>query len=71
MLAAGLDAGVDAVDLVLADQVLDGGRDHHHLVGGDQAFAASWAAAPATARRSGRSTAACGSGPAAPWGTRR
>ena len=27
---------VDAVGLVLADQVLDGRRDHHHLVGGDQ-----------------------------------
>src|SRR5207247_1590405 len=36
VLAAGLDAGVDAVRLVLADEVLDGGRDHHHLVGGDQ-----------------------------------
>src|SRR5262249_47930194 len=36
VLAAGLDAGVDAVGLVLTDQVLDGGGDHHHLEGGHQ-----------------------------------
>src|SRR5262249_39729954 len=36
--ASRLDAGVDAVSLVLADQVLDGRRHHHHLVGGDQAL---------------------------------
>src|SRR5262245_28383364 len=36
VLAPGLNAGVDAVDLVLADQVLDGRRHHHHLEGGHQ-----------------------------------
>src|SRR4029077_8304580 len=38
VLAAGLDAGVDAVRLVFANEVHDGGRDDHHFVGGDHAL---------------------------------
>ena len=36
--SAGLDGGVDAVGFVFADEVGDGGGDHHHLVGGDDTF---------------------------------
>src|SRR5262249_6244865 len=41
VLAAGLNAGVDAIDLVLAYQVLNGGRHHHHLKSSHQPFAFS------------------------------
>src|SRR5262249_32514866 len=35
---AGLDARVDAIRLVLTDQVGDGRRHHHHLVAGDHSL---------------------------------